>query len=703
MNDPLPQRYPTLGGRRSPLHGADYNPDQWLDRPEVLAEDARLMRKAGVNAATLAVFAWTALEPEEGQYRFDWLDQAFERLHRDGVGVVLATPSGARPAWLDRRYPEAMRTDERRVKALHGLRENHCPTSPTFRRLVGALNEQLSRRYGRHPALLLWHVSNELSGECHCPLCQEAFRAWLRRRYQSLSALNAAWWTSFWSHTFTDWEEIESPSPLGEHLVHGMNLDWRRFVTDQTVDFLRQECQGLRRHSPGIPVTVNMMETYRGLDYRRFAAAVDVVSWDSYPAWHNDRESEVETAMATAFSHDLFRSLRGGQPFLLMESTPSNVNWQPVCKLKRPGMHRLASLQALAHGSDSVLMFQWRKSRGASEKFHGAVVDHEGSERTRVFGEVAELGALLPRLEGVAGTTVRPRVAVVFDWENRWAIDDLWGLRRDRRDYLPTVVAHYRELWRRGVPVDVVSEEDDLHRYDLVIAPMLYMVRRGVGERFTRFVREGGWLVTTYLTGYVDESDLCFQGGFPGPLRACLGIWAEEIDALYDGDQNALVCDPRSTLGLAGSYPVRDYCELIHAEGAEVLASYGADFYAGRPALTRNRLGKGQAFHVAARAGADFLSAFTERLLAGRGIASCLPAPPPAGVSVARRGDGEFDYLFLMNFAPAEATVPLGGIRGQDLLGGEQVSGAIELAPFGAAVIRTAARPAPASPEGAPG
>ncbi|HVO21082.1 MAG TPA: beta-galactosidase [Anaeromyxobacter sp.] len=693
MRDPLPQRYPTLGGRPTLLHGADYNPDQWLDRPEVLAEDARLMRLAGVNTATLAVFAWTALEPEEGRYCFDWLDETFERLHRDGVRVVLATPSGARPAWLDRRYPEAMRTDARRVKALHGVRENHCPTSPAFRRLVAAMNEQLAGRYGRHPALILWHVSNELSGECHCPLCQEAFRAWLRRRYGSLQALNGAWWTSFWSHTFTAWEELESPSPLGEFLIHGLNLDWRRFVTDQTADFVRHECEALRRLSPGVPVTVNMMEAYDGLDYARLAADVDVVSWDSYPAWHNDRESEAESGMLTAFSHDYFRSLRGGQPFLLMESTPSNVNWQRVCKLKRPGMHRLQSVQAVAHGSDSVLLFQWRKSRGASEKFHGAVIDHEGSEGTRVFREVAEVGALLPRLEGVAGTTVRPRVAVVFDTENRWAIDDLWGLRRDRRDYLPTVVAHYRELWRRGVPVDVVSEGADLGRYALVIAPMLYMVRAGVGERLTRFVREGGCLVSTYLTGYVDDSDLCFQGGFPGPLRECLGIWAEEIDALYDGDANALVCDPRSSLGLSGTYPVRDYCELVHAEGAEVLASYGADFYAGRPALTRNRLGKGEAFHVAARTGADFLSAFTDRLLAERGIASCLGASPPAGVSVQRRGDGVVDYLFVMNFGRTPATVALGELGGLELLGGRQVSGALELAPFGVAVIRTGAAP----------
>lgn len=690
MPTELPARYPALGGVPALLHGADYNPDQWLDRPDVLAEDSRLMRLAGMNTVSLAIFAWTALEPEEGRFEFGWLDETLARLHRDGIRVVLATPSGARPAWLDRRYPEAMRTDASRVKALHGVRQNHCPTSPAFRRLACAMSEQLGRRYGKHPALLLWHVSNEFGGECHCPLCQAAFREWLKRRYRTLDALNHAWWSAFWSHTFTDWEEIESPSPIGEHLIHGLTLDWKRFVTHQTIDFFERECEPLRRLSPGVPITVNMMETYGGLDYWRFAPHVDVVSWDSYPRWHNDREPEARTASRTAFSHDLFRSLRGGQPFLLMESVPSLVNWHEVCKPKRPGMHRLSSLQAVAHGSDSVQYFQWRASRGASEKFHGAVVGHDGTDRTRAFRDVAELGALLPRLGEVAGSTVRPRVAVIFDWENRWAIEDLWGLRRDRRDYLETVQTHYHELWRRGIPVDVVNEEADLGRYELVVAPMLYMVRAGAGERLTRFVAEGGCLVTTYLTGYADDSDLCFQGGFPGPLRRALGIWAEEIDSLYDGDSNAVVAAPGSSLGLEGSWAAREYCELVHAETAEVLATYGADFYAGRPAVTRNRLGKGDAFHLAARTGEDFLSAFYDKLLAGKGIGGCLEAPPPPGVSVQRRGDAANDFVFVMNFNHASATVPLGGLAGVELLSGCGVRDAVELEPFGVAVIRAA-------------
>jgi beta-galactosidase len=239
----------------------------------------------------------------------------------------------------------------------------------------------------------------------------------------------------------------------------------------------------------------------------------------------------------------------------------------------------------------------------------------------------------------------------------------------------------------------VVSAEADLSRYDLVIAPMLHMVRAGVGERLGRFVREGGCLVTTYLTGYVDESDLCFLGGFPGPLRQVLGIWAEELDILYDGDANAVVGDPGSSLGLAGRWAAKEYCEVIRAETAEVLAAYAGDFYAGRPALTRNRFGKGDAFHLAARTGEDLLSAFYGQLVREKRIASCLGATPPAGVSVQRRGDGEHDFVFVMNFNRAPATVALGALLGLELLGGREVRDVLELEPFGVAVIRTAARP----------
>jgi len=376
------------------LHGGDYNPDQWTDCPKILDEDMRLMKLAGCNAMSVGIFAWAALEPREGEYDFSFLDKTMNNVYKNGGRIILATPSGARPAWLSQKYPEVLRTTPERTKRLHGERHNHCYTSPIYREKVANINRRLAERYRDHPALIMWHISNEYGGECHCEYCREAFRAWLKNKYKTLDELNHTWWTSFWAHTYTDWSQIEPPSPLGETSIMALKLDWRRFVTHQTVDFMKHEIAAIKEFTPDIPVTTNLMQQFTDTDARELGAACDIISWDSYPAWRGNDENDLLIDPGVAFWHDLFRSIKH-RPFMLMESTPSHTNWKPYNKLKRPGQHALYSLQAVAHGSDTVQYFQWRKSRGATEKFHGAVVDHVGHENTRVFREVADLGARL--------------------------------------------------------------------------------------------------------------------------------------------------------------------------------------------------------------------------------------------------------------------------------------------------------------------
>lgn len=672
------------------LHGGDYNPDQWQHMPEVLSEDIRLMKLAGCNALSVGIFAWAALEPEEGKFTFEWLDRTMDALASAGMFAVLATPSGARPPWMAQKYPEVLRVEVDRTRRLFGGRHNHCPNSPVYREKCTRINTLLAERYAKHPALLIWHVSNEFGGYCHCPLCQDAFRAWLQKRYGTLERLNLAWWSAFWSHTYSDWSQIESPAPHGETSLHGLNLDWRRYTTDQTVDFLKSEIAPLRAFTPGIPVTTNLMGFFYDLDYWKFAPELDVISWDSYPDWGTP-SGDVELASRTAFTHDLNRSLKGGRPFMLMESTPSVVNWREVARLKRPGMHRLSSLQAVAHGSDSVQYFQWRKSRGASEKFHGAVVDHSGHERTRVFQDVAGVGSILAKLDGVAGTGVPAETALIFDWENRWAIDDAQGPRKSK-GYEDACHSHYHALWKLGIPVDVINMDRDFSPYRLVVAPMLYMVRPGVAERLAAFVEAGGTLVATYWSGIVNESDLCFLGGFPGPLRPVLGIWSEEIDALYDGETNPVVPIQGNTLGLAGSYEARELCDLIHAESASVLATYGRDFYAGRSALTANRFGRGCAYYVAARLDGKFHDDFAGALARQLGLRAALDGKLRDGISAQMRSDGTHDFVFLMNFLPVENAAELGNEPMEDLIDGGLLSGSIMLPGFGSKVFKRASR-----------
>jgi len=695
-------RYPTIGGRASGLlHGGDYFPEQWLHEPTVLEEDLRLMRLARCNVVSVGMFAWSTMEPEEGRFCFEWLDRLMDRFAEEGINVCLATPTGARPAWMSHRYPEVLRVGPDRRRNLHGFRHNHCYTSPTYREKAVTINGLIAERYGRHPALLVWHVSNEYGGECHCELCQEAFRSWLRRRYQDdLGVLNAAWWTSFWSHSYSDWRQVESPAPHGEMHLPALHLDWKRFVTAQTADFMRVETAPLRDRAPAVPITTNMMGTYGGLDYWKLAPCMDIASWTSYPCWHgkgpvfderfpwDPQGRDWMTAAATAFTHDLMRSLKAGRPFLLMESSPTFSSWHAVWKLKRPGMHALSSLLAVAYGADSVQYFQWRKNRGGMEKFHGAVVDHDGSRNTRVFEDVAGLGRLLEALAGVAGTVTLAQAAIVFDWENRWALEcSSLAPLAGAGSYEDACLRHYRAFWSMGVPTDVIDGEQDFSRYRLLVAPMLAMVRPGVAERLEQFVRAGGVLVTTYATGLVNENDLCFPGGVPGPLRSLLGIWIEESDGLYPGERNRLVMERGNRLGLHGTYMVIRRCDLIRVESAEVLGFYGEDFYNGRPALTMNEFGRGSALFI----GADVEDRFHTGLY--RALAGMLDLPSatggtlPEGVGARIRTDGSTDYLFVLNFTNMRKTVRMAGGPWKSALNGKLPRSRVSLGPFGFEVM----------------
>ena len=639
------------------LYGGDYNPEQWTE--DVWEEDMRLLKLAGVDCVTLNVFNWASLQPDETTYCFDRLDRIMNLVRKNGLMVILATSTAAHPAWMAKKYPEVLRTEFNGMHRKFGGRHNSCPNSLVYQKYSAALSGKLAERYGKWDNLAAWHINNEYGGECYCENCEKAFRVWLKEKYQTLETLNRVWNTAFWGHTFYDWDEIVVPNLLSEHFTfdrttfQGISLDYRRFNSDSMLKNFQAEKEAIRKYCTDVPVTTNLMGFYKSLDYQKWARNMDFVSWDNYPS--NDTSSAV-----IAMNHDLMRGIRGGQPFALMEQTPSVTNWLSYNALKRPGVMRLWSYQAIAHGADTVMFFQMRRSVGACEKYHGAVIDHVGTEHTRVFREVASMGAELQMLgDRTLGSRVPAKAAIMIDWDNWWAIEYSAGPSCDLR-YLDELECYYTAFYRQNIPVDLISVEDDLKQYNVVITPLLYMVKTGYDEKLRDYVRQGGSLVVSFFSGIVDEHDLVVTGGYPGKLRDILGIWVEEQDALPSDAKNGFIWNETH-------YPATLLCDLLHTEGAEKLAEYQSDFYAGMPVLTRNVFGEGIAYYVATRSSHEFYHDFIKMVCGNAGVKPVFEEMDGLEVCV-RETDSE-RYLFFLNHNPETISLQL-PVEGLALLEG---------------------------------
>lgn len=623
-------------------YGGDYNPEQWGE--ETWKEDMRLLKLAGIDIVTLNVFSWAALQPDEVTYHFDKLDKIMNMVREHGLNVCLATSTAAHPAWMAKKYPDILRTDFRGIKRKFGGRHNSCPNSPTYQKYAPALAKKLAVRYGNYENIVAWHISNEYGEECYCENCEKAFRVWLKEKYKSIEELNRVWNTAFWGHTFYDWDEVVLPNMQSEHfeenrtMFQGISLDYRRFNSDSLLENYKAEYKVIKEVTPDIPITTNLMGFYKPLDYQKWAKYMDFVSWDSYPA--NDAP-----VAQMAMGHDLLRSLKGGMPFVLMEQTPSVTNWLSYNALKRPNVMRLWSYQAVAHGADAVMFFQMKRSIGACEKYHGAVIDHAGHENTRVFREVAALGQELEQLGSrTLGARAAAKTAIYFDWDNWWAMEYSAGPSQDLK-YTDEILHYYSALHDQNIPVDIIGREDPLDSYDIVIAPVLYMTKEGYDQKIRDYVKKGGTFITTFFSGFVDENDLVITGGYPGRLRDILGIWVEETDALPRGKEN-------SFKRKENPYPARLLCDMIHLEGAEAISFYDTDFYQNTPCITRNRYGQGTAYYVGTRSSQEFYKSFLEDICKSKKVEPVWNTSPL--VEAVKRIRGEESYIFLLNHSEEE-------------------------------------------------
>ena len=611
--------------------GGDYNPDQWDEN--TIDQDMRLFRKAHINLVTLPVFSWAKLEPEEGVYDFGWLDRIMDKLAENGIGVNLATPTVAQPAWLSRKYPEVLPVDIAGRKRTHGMRVYFCYNSPKYLERARAIASEMAKRYANHPALRLWHVANEYGTYCYCPTCRSKFILWLKNRYGSIDKLNERWYTSFWGRTLYDWEEVNLPDETNDDYRFNptVQLDYMRFVTDSTAACFRNEYDAIRQYSDK-PIQTNMSGYIKKLDQFVMASKMDIVGWDNYP-WPTHEMSFV------AMKHDIMRGLKGGQSYLLAEQSPNQQNWQPYNVLKRPGEVRRLSWQAIAHGADSCLYFQMRQSRAGQEKFHGAVISHSGRDDTRVFRETEVLGRELETLSPhVVGKRTKAQVAVVFDWNNWWALENSSGPNRDI-DYLDGVHSYYKAFYDRHISVDFVSEDADISGYRLVVLPYTYMFRPGLKQKIEAFVKGGGTLLAGALSGLVDENDHVL-GEFPGALKDVLGLSIEETDALKKDCLNGIEAFGRE-------YPCRLVCDLIFPGTAETLGRFTREFYAGGPAVTVNSFGPGKAYYI----GSVPDTALVSDLIGTLGLSPVLRADD--GLEVTLRQDENEETLFILNHSDA--------------------------------------------------
>ena len=665
-------------------YGGDYNPEQWPE--EIWDEDVRLMNRAGVSLATVGVFSWARLEPRPGEYDFDWLDTVLDLLHAGGVRVDLATATASPPPWLAVKHPDTLPVTEDGIRLSFGSRQQYCPSSPIYREKSQELVRRIVERYADHPALELWHVNNEYGchvSHCYCDVSAEAFRRWLRARYGTVDELNRVWGTAFWSQRYDSFDEVMPPRAAPTFRNPTQLLDFDRFSSDELLECYRGELRIIRERS-AVPVTTNFMGFFKPVDYWKWAAEVDIVSDDTYPD-PADPNSPAYAAMV----RDLMRSLGGGAPWILMEQSPSAVNWRRQNAAKAPGQMRAWSYQAVARGADGVLFFQWRQSAAGSEKFHSGLVPHAGTD-TRVWREVEQLGTELAALslgtgsEAIAGSRVPADIAITLDWDSWWALEQ--PASPTDVSYLQTLFAWHRAITSLGLTVDFVRSDDDLSAYRVVVAPAHFAASDAQVENLASFAQTGS-LVVGFGTAITDENLHVRLGGYLGePLRRALGVWIEEFappaapDLTAQGVRDA---PPIRLLGeILGDDPLGGiWSEYVRVTDAETVATFADGPLSGWPAVTRRACdgGSGSGWYIATLLDPSSLRSLVERIVADAGID--VPAPVATGtqVEVVRRGG----VVFVINHGADDAEVV---IDGTDLLTGANAMG-LRLSSQGVAII----------------
>ena len=652
------------------LLGAAWYPEQWSESS--WNHDLDLMEQAHIHLVRIGEFAWSAMEPKEGVYDFGWLDRAIAAAARHHIVVVLGTPTAAPPAWLTGKYPDTLRVSEDGVSDEHGNRQQFSFASTRYRRFAHDIAGQMARRYGHDPDVVGWQLDNEYAVASFDPQAKAQFHAWLKKKYGSIAELNRRWATAYWSQTYDGFEQIpvradnENPALL---------LDWKRFVSDTWKSYSENQIAAIRRYSdPRQSITTNTMGWFAGFDEYTVNSVLDMASWDDYVAGQQDYDW-----VDNAARHDLTRGYKR-RNFWVMETEPGFVNWHATNVALHKGVVRDMAWQAVGHGADAVEYWQWRSAPNGQEEYHGTLVGADDTP-VPVYDEVQQVGSEFARAGPVlAGTTPRAQVALINDYDSRWAID--FQRHSARFDPVAEMKAFYRPLRAQAQVVDIVSAQAPLDRYKLVVAPALNVLTAAEARHLEAYVEQGGHLVLGPRSGMKNADDGLQPERQPGPLAAMLGGRVRQFYAL-DGKV--------PVQGASGKGSATIWAEQLQALSPQTRAPlrYGRSngWLDDQPAVLTRAVGKGSITYVGAWLDDGLFDGLTRTWLARAGVAAPVPGVPADVEACMREGAGH-RVVILVNHADKSERVRLPGSM-HDVLANRAAVHEVTLPPYGVAVLST--------------
>ncbi|EGD49074.1 Beta-galactosidase [Ruminiclostridium papyrosolvens DSM 2782] len=663
--------------------GVDYYPEHWPE--ERWTVDAKLMKEAGIEVVRLAEFSWAKMEPEEGTYDFSWLDKAIATLGKEGIKTVLGTPTATPPIWIIEKNPEILPVNQEGIRLSFGGRHHNCQSNQVYRNHIKRFVASMAKHFSNNPDVVGWQIDNEFGNShqqlCMCDSCRTAFHQWLQNKYTTIDNLNNTWGTTFWSQTYSSFDQI--PVPLRTPNSHNPSLllDWKRFSSDLIVDFQKHQLNIVRKECPHHFVTHNFMGFFDKTNYFDLSKDLDFISHDQYPMYFKKSIEMLSHKHSLAATLDLMRGMKQ-KPFWIMEQQSGPSGWETMSPTPRPGQLALWTYQSIAHGADTIVYFRWRSCLFGTEEYWHGILPHHG-EPERRYEEIKQtIGELSPVMEMFKGGLPDSDVGILFSYDQEWAFQ----IQPHHYDlnYINHLLGYYKAFYEANIPVDMVSDEQDFMKYKLLVVPLLFLSKPDLTSKLEKYVSDGGHLILTMRSGVKNWNNTVIPKILPGDLAPIAGIKISEYDCLNDVSQSIRWF---SSELFDKVEQVSKWADIITLDGAEALAFYAEDYYKDTPAITQNIYKQGITYYVGTELGNDIMKEFICYVVKKSNIQPILQTPK--GVEITNRTSKNGKYIFILNHNPKPEVfyIPYNWepVIGQRFL----VDSKINLPPYGTAVFKT--------------